>query len=623
MKTLAALLAGAALSPISLQPALAQAGGKTADQLAPRGTPAASDLIPCLPNGGAVLEGCTVAGLSALLTSVVATPCNGLVDDTLAIQAALNSGLAVQLPPGVCVVSSPLLVESYRNNGQTLKGAGSYYSASSVGFSAAPPPGTTVIRPTSAMSGKSVFIIDGTPIGGAQQTWVQGFGIENLAIDMVNTTDESTSVAIEQIQAFDIHYSGVRVMNDGASKRAWLLKAGAFTTHLSHVQGDLIDFEGTSSSYAVTTIDLIDADVGGITGQFYQNVTFYGGSIQAPYRVGSTPISYLAAETAPYRMVPNTGGLYVATPIVIRNSLQFMTVGTDWEAASEPSQTCTIPSSSSWYGHWAYGTYNDGTHGCLPIVMTVEIEANASNTKLIAPTLAGEYPFDQGVNTQIDAYGGSIHNATEYFLQPLSCANTIVGFTDLAQYLDYGSTTTFNINCLTGVANFPKVALRPATDGAILTFQNAAGATLGYVGTSGTPEISWSGLLAPNQILSQPTTDGSNVFLGENAEGVQLFNFSTNASAQYSQFNFANGLQLNFYSDNYATLTASIVGGVGMFANGVATPPTTYANLPGSPVAGQRELVSDATSCTFGSPVSAGGSTYCPVIRIGSSWVAG
>ncbi|MBV8683535.1 MAG: hypothetical protein JO111_11710 [Caulobacteraceae bacterium] len=277
MKAIITLFAGVALCACGPKAALAQAGGKTTDQLTPRGTPAANDLIPCLPNGGGVLEGCTVSGLSAVLTNVVATPCNGLADDTLAIQAALNSGLNVQLPPGVCVVSSPMLVESYRNNGQTLKGSGSYYSASSVGFSTTPPPGTTVIRPTSAMSGKSVFIIDGTPIGGPKQTWVQGFGVEDLAIDMVNMTDEPTSVAINQIQAWDGHYTGVRVLNDGVSKRAWLFEAGAFTTHLSHVQGNLIDFEGDSSSYAVTTIDLVDADVGGIVGQYYQNVTFVGG----------------------------------------------------------------------------------------------------------------------------------------------------------------------------------------------------------------------------------------------------------------------------------------------------------------------------------------------------------
>ncbi|HSZ50455.1 MAG TPA: hypothetical protein VK801_02695, partial [Caulobacteraceae bacterium] len=381
MKALAKLLASAALCAFSSGAALAQTAGKTTDQLTPRGTPAASDLIPCLPNGGAQLEGCTVSGLSALLTSVVPTPCNGLADDTLAIQAALNSGLSVQLPPGVCVVSSPLLVESYRNNGQTLKGSGSYYSASSLGFSTAPPPGTTVIRPTSAMSGKAVFIIDGTPIGGFQQTWVQGFGIENLAIDMSNMTDESTSVAIEQIQAWDGHYTGVRVLNDGVAKRGWLFRAGAFTTHLAHVQANAIEFEGQSTAYAVTTIDLVDADIGTITGNYYQNVTFVGGAIQTPYVSGSTPVSYLATG-APYRMVPNIAGLYIATGVIIENALQLTTIGTDWEAASEPTVTCTIPNTSPWFGHWAYGTFDDGTHGCLPIVMTVQISGSASNTKL-------------------------------------------------------------------------------------------------------------------------------------------------------------------------------------------------------------------------------------------------
>jgi hypothetical protein len=167
------------------------------------------------------------------------------------------------------------------------------------------------------------------------------------------------------------------------------------------------------------------------------------------------------------------------------------------------------------------------------------------------------------------------------------------------------------------------VSLRPATDGAILTFQNASGASVGYVGTSGTPEIYWTGLLAPNQILAQPGVDGPNVIIGETASGVQLFNFSTNMTPGYSQFNFANGLQLNFYSDNYSTLKASIANGVGTFTAGVVTPPSSYVDLPASPAAGQRAFVNDATSCVFGSMISGGGSTYCPVIRIGSAWVAG
>ncbi|HEX4741963.1 MAG TPA: hypothetical protein VH353_11585, partial [Caulobacteraceae bacterium] len=294
-----------------------------------------------------------------------------------------------------------------------------------------------------------------------------------------------------------------------------------------------------------------------------------------------------------------------------------------WEAASEPAVTCAIPSTSPWYGHWSYGTFDDGAHGCLPIVMTVQIGGSASNTRLEAPTFAGEYPLDGGVNTQIDSYGGSIHQSTDYDLGSRACSANIVGFTDLSQYLDYGLTATFSINCQTGLANFPKVSLRPATDGAILTFQNASGTSVGYVGTTGTPEIYWSGLLAPNQILAQPSVDGSNVMIGETAAGVQLFNFSTNITPGNSQFNFANGLQINFYSDNYSTLKASIVNGVGTFTAGVVTPPSRYVDLPASPAAGQRAFVSDATGCIFGSAVGGGGSTYCPVIRIGSSWVAG
>jgi hypothetical protein len=76
------------------------------------------------------------------------------------------------------------------------------------------------------------------------------------------------------------------------------------------------------------------------------------------------------------------------------------------------------------------------------------------------------------------------------------------------------------------------------------------------------------------------------------------------------QVNFAAGLIAT--SDTAGHITVSATVGA-----------TTVGTLPTSPTTGLSAVVTDATSCTFNTTVSGGGSTRCPVIWNGSAWVAG
>jgi hypothetical protein len=529
MKDLAKFLAGAALAAFGPGATLAQSAGKTTDQLTPRGTPAASDLIPCLPSGGAALEGCTVSGLSALLTSIVATPCNGLADDTLAIQAALNSGLDVQLPPGVCVVSSPLLVQSYRNNGQTLKGSGSYYSAASVGFSTTPPPGTTVIRPTSAMSGKSVFVIDGTPIGGAQQTWVQGFGIENLAIDMANMADESTSVAIEQVQAWDGHYTGVRVLNDGVSKRGWLYKSGAFTTTMLNTQGDIIDMEGTGPGCGVTTVTVINHDGFQAIVSWSNGIKIIGGAFQ-----GAGPHFTISnSEDVDIRTDVEGSGTY----LVCENYTAFIRTQNELGGFTGPTYySGACGESSDEWDHFS-------TDGSYPSFLTKgSVQLNNRGVATFSAFYSGGATADSDLRvgrTGLDALFGVAGAAHDYV------SGTAQGDAVLSSWAA-GS------NLWLGAAQVPGIEITPT---GVNIIDNGSGSitTENLAATSGHFKA----------FQVTPGMDGQNFTL-TNAGGSGFFLCTTATSVENSYCAFGAGAGLNGYSDaGFGTLTWKVNSATG------------------------------------------------------------
>lgn len=523
-----------------------------------------SDRVP-VQRGATLLARTTLATLQQFMQGnlqrvVAASGDTTGTTDTAAIQTALNSGQNVLLLPGIYYTNATLTVQSYTNCGQTLRGSGSYYNAASSGFSTTPPPGTTVIRPTAAVT--TAMVIDGTPIGGVGLTWVQGFSVENLAIDMVNMADLASSVGIQQIQAWDVNYTRVRLMNGGINKSSWLFTTGAFTSQLNNCAGDLVQFTGAAFTNATTTITLTNCDIVNISHNFYVNVTFTGGAIQRGMSA-AVPITYLAPGVTPIGYLPNTAGLYVAALSTISNSEGFTSIGTDWERG----------------GGFA-GTYNDGVHGVLNLVCVLMVASTALNTTLINPTFAGMYLLDYGINTRLigqpqGSYtaGFDLTGGPQYSVADVITLGNLRGITSLANYLNTGITTTFTVNAVTGVATFQGLTVKPAADGASTAFQNAAGSVLATFNTvPGSVGLYVSGLVVGYQIKGQPATDGSNVMIGLNAAGTQLFNFTTNVVPTSSTFNFANGILTGWYSDNYVTLKASISAATGnIFTAGIVS----------------------------------------------------
>jgi len=227
----------------------------------------AATVFPCIPS--TALDGCTGTQLLAYVNNgpIGADP-TGSADSTSALQTWLNAGAPGTIPCGTYKTTASLTVELALQNGLQVSGSGSGSNPLATGGC------YTAIRPISAVT--KVLVIDGTPFGG----FIQGFGLNNLAFDLTNLSDVSTSVAINQVQAFDVKYDRVRVINDGVNKRAWLFRAGAYTTTLLNTQGKILDFEGASSSNGVTTITVLNHDGFQVITNWANRLKFIGGSYQ-------------------------------------------------------------------------------------------------------------------------------------------------------------------------------------------------------------------------------------------------------------------------------------------------------------------------------------------------------
>jgi hypothetical protein len=227
----------------------------------------AGTVFPCIPS--TALDGCTGSQLIAYVNNgpIGADP-TGSADSTSALQTWLNAGAPGKIPCGVYKTTATLNIELALNNGQQVYGSGSGSAPLQTGGC------YTVIRPTSAVT--KTLVIDGTPFGG----FIQGFGLHSLVFDLTNLSDVSTSVAINQVQAFDVMYDRVRVISDGVNKRAWLFTAGAYTTTLLNTQGNILDFEGASSSNGVTTITVLNHDGFQVITNWANSLKFLGGAYQ-------------------------------------------------------------------------------------------------------------------------------------------------------------------------------------------------------------------------------------------------------------------------------------------------------------------------------------------------------
>jgi hypothetical protein len=457
------LLASTFLCLASCAGEVAYAQNKPVSGLAPRGTPVGTDQLPILPSGATSLGASYASDVqNYVLTSLNGFPGvdpTGVNDSTVGIQAALNTGQRLYCD-GTYKTSTTLTLSAVANNGQLLVGTGatgpggSYVTANHCTF-----------KPAAGFAG-FVFKIDGTPFGGYLTNW----RFEDIAVDLTNVADTATNGAFNQIQAFDGRYDNVRVVNDGIYKQAWLFNAGAYTTVLNSVQGNILNFQGTGFGNSTTTITVINSDIGSFLHDYYSSVTFIGGAIQRGWSA-AVPVQYLAPGVTPTGAATNTAGLYAAVLSQVIDSYNFTAIGTDFEWAGGFTGSAGCSSTQ----------YNDGVHGCLTLVPVFEINSTGINNTLVNPQFAGMYLLDYSSSTSTtgaNAGGGAPvdnFNVTAWFDQSilLNNGNSFYGSSGLA------TGTTFQLNASNGQSTFQKALVQPATDAdLVVTWKNAAGSIL-------------------------------------------------------------------------------------------------------------------------------------------------
>ena len=626
-----ALLVGVVLAAgVNYTPA--RAANPTLNQLAPRGPVAASDQIPILPAGATTLQAATAADIANyVLTSVKAYGAvgDGVTDDTAAIQAAINSGESLYFPMGTYRITSTLRVTTTASHGQVLRGAS---SGAGNGLGS----GRSVIKPNSAVS--VAFDIDGTPFAG----YIQGFAMENLAIDMANMTDVSASAAIEQIQAYDCSYSSVRVLNDGSNKRAWLYKTGAYTTTMRDTQGNILDFEGTSTANGVTTITVINHDGGGVVANYADNLYFLGGAFQGAgntkftlHFTANTHIETDVEGTGTYLLVDSTdNGLWS------HSELQGFS-GTYMSGTAAPAQVLLDQQTN--YNVYPFNI--DFSH------INLNSEGVASASSFLSGAPGANYYLEVG-RTGLESLWGVVAAAND-FLSGTAAGDTVLSSWASGESLWLGANqtpaaklTSTGFNSFgTGTLKQGVINVKPASDTDASTVQNAAGTYLYDFNTTqalaefpnGSGIIGYTGAFTGQtwKILSstgigqffgltiQPGTDGTALQFN-NAAGTSLLSVTTNATAANSTTVDAGRFQAASIDSTPVgqTTPAAISGTVITATTALRVPATTVAGLPASPVAGQFGFVTDATACTFMTAVTGGGATKCPVVYT-TAWVAG
>jgi hypothetical protein len=257
------------------------AAASTANLLGGHSPVVAADAVLCNPAGSLLTQRCPATAVrDFVLTSVKTFGAvgDGVTDDTAAWQAAISSGLSFTCPAGVYKISANLLVQNPKNDGQVIAGTGAWGEPDA--FDASTGGNACIIRPTSAVT--KVFTIDGTPFtgGGYQLSWVQGFTLQDLVIDMVNMTDDASHVGVNTIQAWESTLLRVRVVHDGVNKRGYLASAGSFTSSLYDFRAHIVDFEGNSGAFGVTTMNIIDCDCGKLISNYAGDLLIMGGAFQ-------------------------------------------------------------------------------------------------------------------------------------------------------------------------------------------------------------------------------------------------------------------------------------------------------------------------------------------------------
>jgi hypothetical protein len=636
----------AALAVFTASPSLAV--GFALPALTPHGVVSPTDIIPCQAPGGATLQGCKVSDLQSYVTTSVrayGAVGDGVTDDTAAIQAAINSGLPIYFPPGVYRTTATLNVTIPANDGQTLRGSASWGLPDA--FNAASLANSAVIRPSAAVT--VALKIDGTPFagGGYQLSWVQGFGLEHLVFDMTNMTDDAAHVAITQIQAWDGHYSHVRVIHDGLNKRAWLVRAGAFTTQFDTVGGHILDFEGDSSGFGVTTMNILNCDCGRVVSNYAGDLRFIGGAFQG------------ASETKFY--LRHSFDVWIQTDV--EGTGTYMDVDSSDNGLNDAAElqgcTCTLLAGSPGpnFRSWNQNQVNVGydTH-----LTQGSIQLNNNNTgqwnnrsqflsggaaqdqylfqgRTVGESLwgvAGEANWWVGGVVAGDTVIGATGGSGKTWLMAAGVAGASVGANGLTTYgtgTINGGTLAASTLITAPTANivfggFGGQQTKPAVDGQIFSLLNAASATFMLCNSAATIGNSFCSVGAGADWRG----------FSDSGFSVQTYDFDSATgngtfTGTVTGAKFAGALNGSVGATTPSTVAATTITasstiaatGVITAAKGVVSTASTVAGLPASPTTGQSGFVTDASACTFAATVTGGGSTKCPVVYTGAAWVAG
>ena len=472
----------------------------TLDQLTARGPVQSGDLVPILPVGATVLQNETAAALRTFMLAgsgaqsglVVLAPSGDTTGatDTAAIQAALNTGADVYLAPGVYYTNATLTITTVAQHGQRLYGAG---PTSTTGLGAL----ATIIRPTAAVT--TAIKIDGTPFSG----FVQSFRVDALTIDMVNMADLSTSVAINQVQAFDLSYDRIRVINDGVNKRGWLFTTGAYTTTIANCQAQIVEGIGTSTAMGVTTLTFINFDGNQVRMTYAANIRFYGGAFQG---TGSTKFRLRFATAIQLDTDVEGTGVFLD----VDNSVNGL-----WSR-------CELQGFS--------GTYMVGTPGQSAMLLDQQVNFNT-------------YPFNLGVGSfNFNNQGAAGHSSI------------LSGAAGAYYYLDMGRAGS---DVRLGVASSANDFLSGTAAGDAALFSLGGGSAL-WLGGAQQPQAKvtstgfntfGTGALQQGIVLIKPSAD-TDVFSVYNAAGTAKFDINTSGTGTTS---LLNGGVLIGYSDGFST----------------------------------------------------------------------